>query len=253
MAQQITIQEERRLIKAAHAGDRTAVAALVKAHTPFITRQVYRRRDSRGLFEDQMQVALMGFLYGLTKFDLSREVRLLTYCVHYINVYIQNYDRDAHRPMKIATTQERRSLLNSIPGTTRYLHRKLNREPTNGDIAAFLGKTEEQIVDMKICIAPVGQLNENIVPSEQESAEDTYAREELRWELRKHLNKFIARQHTIDKAILRYRLLADADDRETLNEVGKRFDLSRERIRQREHQLLVSLKRWMQPIQNETC
>lgn len=78
----LTAEEEARLIAAAQSGDTTAEDALVQRNVGLVYRVA--RRYGKASQDDMVQEGFLGLLHGIRKFDLSRNVRLSTYCYHWI-------------------------------------------------------------------------------------------------------------------------------------------------------------------------
>jgi RNA polymerase sigma-32 factor len=238
---QLTAEEERDLARRYRAGDRRAGDRLIQACLPFVVMIAREYRCWGVAMEDIVQQGNLGLLKAAARFDPDRECRLVTYAAYWIRADIREHVVRSYRMVRLGTTKgERRAL--------RAYRRTHDAEPDF--LAEASGLTREavdRLIPMLVArdtsadqpngagIAPLDRLA-STDPSPEERAMTDETRQRTRIELEGFLRQIPARERTI----LRCRLLRD--DPVTLERLGKRFGISKERVRQLEERTLAKLK-----------
>lgn len=201
---------------------------------------------------DLIQEGNVGLMHAVKEFNPYKGVRLITYAVWWIRGYIQEYLMRQHSMVRIGTTQNQRKLFYHLQKEKNMLD-QLGQEPSVKLLAAKLGVPEEDVRMMEERMsggdvsldAPVGGDNEthrihlesddNDVPIDEELArrESLHLLEDKIQELRPQLSEK-------ELIILEERLLADAPV--TLQDIGEKWGVTREAVRQMETRLIKKIK-----------
>lgn len=210
---------------------------------------IAKRYVGRGMqFLDLIQEGNLGLMKAVDKFDYSKGFKFSTYATWWIRQAITRSIADQARTIRIPVHMF--ETINKLTKTSRQLLQELGREPTQAEIAEAMGISEDKVVEIqKIALDPVSL--ETPIGEEDDShlgdfIEDTSAiapmeateAKMLKAQVEEILGTLAPREAMV--LILRYGL---RDNRpRTLEEVGKVFNVTRERIRQIEAKALRRLK-----------
>jgi RNA polymerase sigma factor (sigma-70 family) len=234
----LTREEETGLARRARAGDETAKARLVEGHLRLVV-QVARRYVNRGLpLPDLIEEGNVGLLRAVEKFDPARGTRLSTYAVWWVRQSIvralANQARLIRIPVHVGL------LLARHAKEQERLTQALGRAPTRDEMAAALGVSLEDLEELEelrrqqpISLeAPVGggtvPLRDTVPDAGADPAAAVGALLRGRADLVSVLDDLAPNERTV----LRRRFGLDGDPPETLEAVGRRLGLTRERVRQ---------------------
>ena len=204
---------------------------------------------------DLIQEGNIGLMQAIKKFDPYRGIKLSYYASFWIKAYILKFIMDNWKLVKIGTTQSQRKLFYNLKREKEKL-RALGFEPGPKLLSDVLHVKEEEVVEMEQRLggwelsldAPLKEGSEeyhkNFLPSVEPQVEDILAESEMKELFRRKLAEF--RQELNDKEtdILDSRLLAEKPL--TLQEIGARHGISRERVRQIEERLIKKLRHFLQ-------
>ena len=204
---------------------------------------------------DLVQEGNVGLLEAVKKFDPYRGVRLPSYAVWWIRAYIIRYIMNNFRLVKVGTTQAQRRLFFNLQKEKARLESE-GFTPTPALIANNLGVKEAEVVEMEQRMsggsevstdAPLSAEGEgrviDVLPHEEADAEDTVADREFYSMMREKLAEFGATLRGREKEIFDERLMSE--DPITLQELGERYGVSRERVRQIEEALKRKLREFL--------
>jgi RNA polymerase sigma-32 factor len=204
---------------------------------------------------DLVQEGNVGLLEAVKKFDPYRGVRLPSYAVWWIRAYIIRYIMNNFRLVKVGTTQAQRRLFFNLQKEKARLESE-GFTPTPALIAGNLGVKEAEVVEMEQRMsggsevstdAPLSAEGEgrviDVLPHQDGDAEDTVADREFYAMMREKLAEFGATLQGREKEIFDERLMAE--DPITLQELGERYGVSRERVRQIEEALKRKLREFL--------
>lgn len=204
---------------------------------------------------DLVQEGNVGLLEAVKKFDPYRGVRLPSYAVWWIRAYIIRYVMNNFRLVKVGTTQAQRRLFFNLQKEKARLEAE-GFKPTPALIAGKLGVKEAEVVEMEQRMsggsevstdAPLSSEGEgrvlDVLSHEDEDAEGVVADREFYSIMREKLTEFGATLEGREKEIFEERLLAE--DAVTLQELGERYGVSRERVRQIEEALKRKLREFL--------
>lgn len=244
----LTSDEEVDLAERMARGDQSAKARLSEANLRLVV-SIAKRYVGRGMqFLDLIQEGNLGLMKAVEKFDYKKGFKFSTYATWWIRQSITRAIADQARTIRIPVHMV--ETINKTGRVTRQLMQTLGREPTPAEIAKEMGIPEEKVIEIqKIAQDPVSL--ETPIGEEEDShlgdfIEDTTAASPaekaeskmLREQLLQVLDTLTPRENEV--LLMRYGL---RDGRpKTLEEVGKEFNVTRERIRQIEAKALRKLR-----------
>ena len=244
----LTAAEEVQLAKRIEKGDMTAKSRLVEANLRLVV-SIAKKYVGRGmLFLDLIQEGNLGLIRAVEKFDYKKGYKFSTYATWWIRQAITRAIADQARTIRIPVHMV--ETINKLIRVQRQLLQKLGREPTPDEIAKYMEITSEKVREiMKISQDPVSletpigeeedsHLGDFIEDSEVEAPSDAASFTMLQEQLGEVLNSLNERERKVIQ--LRFGL-QDGHPR-TLEEVGREFGVTRERIRQIESKTLSKLR-----------
>jgi len=236
-------------------GDREAGRQLVVANLRLVVKiaMEYRRAWTNVL--DLIQEGNLGLLQAVQRFDPTRGTKLSSYAAYWIRAYILKYLIDNIRMVRLGTSRAQRKLFFRLNKEKRELESQ-GYEVGPKLLAERLDVSEEDVVTMEQRLseselsldAPVQDEQDSasfgdFIRAGGESAEERVASGELRRVFMEHVQQFADEIDDRERKILERRMLADEPD--TLQELGKEFGVSRERVRQLEARLVDKLRSYL--------
>ncbi len=203
---------------------------------------------------DLIQEGNVGLMQAIRKFDLSKGVRFYSYAAWWVRAYILRYLLNTYRMVKIGTTQDQRKLFYNLNKEKRKLERE-GFVPDTKLLADRLNVRERDVIEMGQRLgnwdlsldAPLGQDQEgtlmDVLPAQGIPADTSLEQKELRNLFQQKLAEFAATLDDRYDDILRNRILSDTPF--TLDDIGKKYNISRERARQLEEKIIKRLRDFM--------
>ena len=239
------------------ADDDDAADRLVRANLRLVVKiaREYHSSSSQLSLNDLIQQGNMGLVHALNKFDPDKQTKFSYYAAFWIKAYMLKYLMDNHSSVKIGKTQAQRKLFFNLHKTKEKLKSK-GLPTTPEQIASYVGVKTAEVIEME---KRMGQKDQSLdepsrtrdreqmidsLEAEDESVDDTIARMEMTAMLRNVINTFKNHLTRRELEILEKRIIA----REplTLQNLGDRFGVSRERIRQIEAKIIGKLRIYLQ-------
>jgi RNA polymerase sigma-32 factor len=238
--------------------DTDVAARLVTANLRLVVKIAYEYRRAYKNIMDLIQEGNIGLMQAVKRYDPYRGVKLSSYAAWWIRAYILRFILNNWRLVKLGTTQAQRKLFFNLRKKRSELQ-ALGIEPTDAEIAKQLNVPESEVAEMDVRLqaseksldAPIGDgdgrstTRIDTMPSLVEGPEALMAGNELQGMLKEKLAAF--RKTLVGKekelAIFDQRLVSD--EPLTLQELGDRFGISRERVRQLEQRLTGRLREYL--------
>ncbi len=198
-----------------------------------------------------IQEGNVGLIKAVQKFDPDKGIKFSYYASFWIKAYILKFIMDNWRLVKIGTTQAQRKLFYNLSKERRNLE-KMGFQPDEELLSKRLDVSKEEIVEMTQRLShedvsldtpfmddsSVTKLD--MLPALEGNVEDKLAKEEIKEQIRKNLKTIIPKLNEKEKDILFSRLLSE--NPKTLREIGEKYGITRERVRQIESRLIEKLK-----------
>jgi RNA polymerase sigma-32 factor len=253
----LNAEEEKSLaVRYRESGDMEAAYRLVASNLRLVVKIAleYHRQWVLNLM-DLIQEGNLGLMQAVKNFDPYRGVKLSYYAAYWIRAYILKFIMDNWKLVKIGTTQVQRKLFFNLQKEKNRLE-KMGFYPGPARLAAALGTDEQKVIEMQQRLGdwepsldqPVGddwkETRGDFMSGDEELFDSTMADYELQTLFTQKLEDFRKTIDAKERDILDNRILAD--EPRTLQDIGKNYGITKERVRQIENRLKDKIKQYMQ-------
>jgi RNA polymerase sigma-32 factor len=235
-------------------GDRDAAVKLILANLRVSVSIAAEYLHTGADHMDLIQEGNVGLLQAIKKFDPSKNVRFYAYAAWWARAYILRYLLNNYRLVKVGTTQDQRKLFYNL----KKEKAKLEREgfvPDTKLLADRLNVRERDVIEMDQRLGswelsldqPIGEEQDgtlmDILPTHEVPADEQLADTQLKHLFRQKLAEFITRLDEREEDILRNRILSETPL--TLEDMGAKYGITKERTRQLEARIIKRLRDYM--------
>ncbi|MDD5723694.1 MAG: RNA polymerase factor sigma-32 [Syntrophales bacterium] len=239
-------------VKFVKENDMKAAEKLVTSNLRFVVKIAHEYKNYRVKLIDLIQEGNIGLMHAVKKFDPYKGYRLISYAVWWIRAYMQNFVIKTWSLVKVGTTQAQRKLFFKLKQTKQKLEDISHESPEFKEIAEILNVTEREIEEMDLRLSNRDVSLNAAMDDEGESTyidhlvykgasqEDALIKKDEMALVKRNIAGALEKLNEREGYIIRRRVMAD--DPETLQEIGDRFNITRERARQIEKEALKKLR-----------
>jgi len=232
--------------------DIEAAEKLIVSNLRFVVKIAHEYRNYGLKLADLIQEGNIAIMHAVKKFDPYKGYRLISYAVWWIRAYIQNYIIKSWSLVKIGTTQAQRKLFFKLNQAKKRLQGLSQKNPEFGEIAESLGVRESEIEEMDLRLSNRDLSLDSYINEDGESTHIdflTYDGEDQEMALikkqemdlvKRNIAGALANLNEKETYIIKNRVMTDSP--KTLQEIGNKYNITRERARQIEKQALKKLR-----------
>jgi RNA polymerase sigma-32 factor len=232
--------------------DMEAAEKLVTSNLRFVVKIAHEYRNYGVKLIDLIQEGNVGLMHAVKKFNPYKGYRLISYAVWWIRAYMQNFIIKTWSLVKIGTTQAQRKLFFKLNQAKKKLQNLSTKNPEFAEIAETLNVKEAEIEEMDLrlnnrdlsldaSISEDGDLSHrDMLAYEGESQEESLIKKQETALVKRNIAGVLAKLSERERYIIRNRIMSETP--ETLQEIGERFKITRERARQVEKEALKKMR-----------
>lgn len=224
--------------------DLDAAKTLVTSNLRFVVKVAGEYRRFGFKIHDLIQEGNIGLMMAVKKFDPYRGIRLLSYAIHWIRAYIHNFTMKSWSLVKIGTTEAQRVLFSKLRGLrSSSLNSKEIAESLNvkeSEVTSMEERLANQDISLDAPLDDSGQSRIDMIEDERPDQEEIFASLRESEYLQSKVHAALAGLSEKESFIVKNRLMSD--EPLTLQGIGDKFGISRERARQIESATIKKLK-----------
>ena len=241
--------------------DMEAAEKLVTSNLRFVVKIAHEYRNYGVKLIDLIQEGNVGLMHAVKKFNPYKGYRLISYAVWWIRAYMQNFIIKTWSLVKIGTTQAQRKLFFKLNQAKKKLQNLSTKNPEFAEIAETLNVKEAEIEEMDLrlnnrdlsldaFIDEDGELSHlDVLAYEGESQEESLIKKQETALVKRNIAGVLAKLSERERYIIRNRIMSETP--ETLQEIGDRFKITRERARQVEKEALKKMRHAILPWEGD--
>jgi len=241
----LSMKREKELIRRAKSGDKEAMEKLLEAHKGYLY-QLAKKYISEGIeIEDLISVGFLALMEAIERFDLNKDVKLLTYASYYIENAMKNYVLKLGYSVKI--TLDHKEKLAKIYKAIEEFKEKNGREPTIEEIAEELNIKPETV--RRALNQYKGEFSIDEFYEDDERPMEEVLEDPKQLELDKEIEDRLEKLLYIMKRVLKedeFKVVKEyygiLTEKKTFEEIGKELGISKERVRQIKEKAIRRLK-----------
>jgi len=234
--------------------DAKAAHKLVTSNLRFVVKVAMQFKSYGVKIKDLIQEGNLGLMVAVKKFNPKKGYRLISYAVWWIKAYIQKFILETYSLIKMGTTRAHRKLFASMAKVRKNLTQLDGQEPSDDLLANALDVDKKEVTGLKqlmasrnnsldTTIGEDGTTHLEMLATSAPNQEETLGELEEQRSLHKTVTPFIENMKEKEKYIVQNRLLAQ--EPLTLQQIGNRFNISRERARQIESNVKKKIKGYL--------
>ncbi|MFO0692143.1 MAG: sigma-70 family RNA polymerase sigma factor [Polyangiales bacterium] len=240
-------ETERKLIAEAQEGSKRAVEKLVLSHLRIVFSVARHYRRVGIPMDDLVSEGTLGLMEAIRRFDLGRDNRFGTYAAWWVQARLRRYAAATRHLVAPPSTRNARKILRSFERTSRAISQRLGRPALRHEIAEALDVTVEDVAMVEPVLratdARLGPTDEGVamdLPGFEPSPEQEVEARELATRRKACIERAFRDLTPRERIIVERRLLDE--DGDSLSTLGEEFGVSRERVRQVQHQVQNKLR-----------
>lgn len=244
----ISSDEEVELARKIRNGDQKALERLTNANLRFVV-SVAKQYQNQGLtLGDLINEGNLGLIKAAQRFDETRGFKFISYAVWWIRQSILQALAEQSRIVRLPLNKI--GSLNKINKAFSYLEQEFEREPTPDEIANCLTMTEDEVKETMLSVGRHVSMDAPLVQGEESSLIDVIQNEDnedpdtalINESLNKEIERALASLSPREADVIKLYFGLNYEHPMTLEEIGEKFDLTRERVRQIKEKALRRLK-----------
>jgi RNA polymerase primary sigma factor len=253
----ISAEEEVELARRIKQGDQDALAKLTKTNLRFVV-SVAKQYQNQGLgLQDLINEGNLGLIKAAQRFDETRGFKFISFAVWWIRQAIHQAIADQSRIVRLPQNQV--GTINKLKKEIAKLEQKLERIPTIEEIATVMDLPEYKVVELLRMNTHSQSMDASISPDEDTKFIDTFISNSneatdqilIQESMNQDVEKILAVLPEQERDIIKMCFGIGEPHEYTLEEIGNRFDISRERVRQIKERALKRLRAEQKMMKNK--
>jgi len=247
----LPLEKEQELGRLIQNGDQEALQRLVEANLRFVVSYAKRYRNLGVPYLDLIHEGTLGLMEAARRFDPGRNVKFISYAVWWVRQSILHAFSESGRAFRVP--QKLQGQVSRVERAREELNSELERPPTLAELAKRTDLAEDRVEALLLAAGDDLSLNELVGEEgtlergdllEQDtvpSAELSLIRDNMEQQIRSMVEMTLDAK---EREVIRMRFGLDGDDPRTLQEIGEKLQISRERVRQLESRAKEKLRRF---------